>query len=172
MSLYPFETLLHPATPIQTPVKPMNAKLMITIFRNHIPWAILSACWFVSMVLILILRWYLARQNSKRDNETHDSTYDDVYIENEGEKAVKVDKVRLSPYDFRIPGNLKIIPPISCTGLFGSHRSPKSRFPICSLIPFLKTQQKPPLRCPPSPISCRRSVSETVRTINACQCYD
>lgn len=45
------------------------------------------------MILILVLRFYLARQNTKRDSEPRDTTYDDVYIEKDGEKSVKVDKV-------------------------------------------------------------------------------
>lgn len=63
--------------------------------RNHIPWSILSACWFASMIIMLMTRFYLARENAKREREEPDSTYDDVYI-NEGipgEKPLKVDKV-------------------------------------------------------------------------------
>ncbi|KAI0072273.1 MFS general substrate transporter [Panus rudis PR-1116 ss-1] len=71
--------------------------------RNHIPWAILSACWFVSMVLLLVTRVYLARENAKREKEGHDSTYDEVYIEDSdaGEKGgqVKVDKAFLDLTD-------------------------------------------------------------------------
>ncbi|CAL1705294.1 unnamed protein product [Somion occarium] len=71
--------------------------------RNHIPWAILSACWFVSMVLLLVTRLYLARENAKREKEGHDSTYDDVYISSDanGEKAVKVDKAFLDLTDIQ-----------------------------------------------------------------------
>lgn len=53
------------------------------------------------MVIMLITRWYLARENAKRDAEKYDSTYDNVYLDldsgSSGEKvteAVKVDKVR------------------------------------------------------------------------------
>ena len=50
------------------------------------------------MILILVLRFYLARQNTLREKEGPDTTGDDdVYIEKDGEK-VKVDKVRfISP---------------------------------------------------------------------------
>lgn len=67
--------------------------------RDHVPWAILSACWFASMVIMLITRFYLARQNANREREEHDSTYDDTYIsQGDGEKALKVDKVRIIPF--------------------------------------------------------------------------
>ena len=66
--------------------------------RNHIPWAILSACWFATAVLIMITRVYLSLENSKRDKQGHDSKYDDVYItrvkEDGAKEDVKVDKVR------------------------------------------------------------------------------
>ncbi|PSS31052.1 hypothetical protein PHLCEN_2v2384 [Hermanssonia centrifuga] len=64
--------------------------------RNHIPWAILSACWFVTAILLLVTRAYLARENAKRDKEQHDSKYDDIYITDvkaDGTKEeIKVDK--------------------------------------------------------------------------------
>jgi MFS family permease len=48
--------------------------------RNHIPWAILTTCTFVSGILILVLRFMLAAENKRRDAEPYDDTYDDVYI--------------------------------------------------------------------------------------------
>jgi len=71
--------------------------------RNRIPWEILSACWFASMVLLLVTRFYLARENSKRDREEHDSTYDNVYLSEVGEKgeAKKVDKAFLDLTDIQ-----------------------------------------------------------------------
>ncbi|KAJ3484592.1 hypothetical protein NLI96_g5532 [Meripilus lineatus] len=71
--------------------------------RNHIPWSILSACWFASMIIMLMTRFYLARENAKREREEPDSTYDDVYI-NEGipgEKPLKVDKAFLDLTDIQ-----------------------------------------------------------------------
>ena len=72
----------------------------VCVCRNHVPWAILSACWFATAVLIMVTRVYLARENGKRDAEGHDATYDEVYISQEkadGTKEdVKVDKVRSS----------------------------------------------------------------------------
>ncbi|PCH37793.1 MFS general substrate transporter [Wolfiporia cocos MD-104 SS10] len=48
--------------------------------RNHVPWAILTACWAASGALLLATRWYLARENALRAREEHDATYDDVYV--------------------------------------------------------------------------------------------
>lgn len=65
--------------------------------RNHIPWAILSACWFATAVLLLVTRAYLSLQNKKRDKEEHDTKYDEVFIthvkEDGTKEEVKVDKV-------------------------------------------------------------------------------
>ncbi|KAH8106893.1 MFS general substrate transporter [Cristinia sonorae] len=73
--------------------------------RNHIPWAILSACWATVALLILVLRFYLASDNKKRESEPHDSTYDNVYVnektEQGEEKALKVDKEFLDLTDLQ-----------------------------------------------------------------------
>ncbi|KAI0957870.1 hypothetical protein AcW1_006123 [Taiwanofungus camphoratus] len=60
--------------------------------RNHVPWAILSACWFSSGVILLVTRWYLARENAKRDREEHDSTYDSMYITDEKEDGTRAER--------------------------------------------------------------------------------
>ena len=66
--------------------------------RNHVPWLILSICWAVSAILLLVTRFYLAYENAKRERELHDTTYDDVYIsQTQADGTVvekKVDKVR------------------------------------------------------------------------------
>ena len=68
--------------------------------RNHVPWLILSICWAVSAILLLVTRFYLAYENAKREREPHDTTYDDVYIsQTQADGTVvekKVDKVRPS----------------------------------------------------------------------------
>lgn len=64
--------------------------------RNRVPWIILIVCWATSGILLLITRWYLARENAKRDQEKHDSTYDDVYVSIDQDGVAtekKVDKV-------------------------------------------------------------------------------
>lgn len=48
--------------------------------RNRVPWAVLSGfCGFSSFVIV-ILRTYLAAENSRRDKEQSEDTYDDVYV--------------------------------------------------------------------------------------------
>ncbi|KAF5347283.1 hypothetical protein D9756_009992 [Leucocoprinus leucothites] len=51
-----------------------------TLASNHIPWAIMGACYFTCMLLVLILRFILDKENKRRDRETRDTTYDDVYM--------------------------------------------------------------------------------------------
>ncbi|TFY77932.1 hypothetical protein EWM64_g6083 [Hericium alpestre] len=55
--------------------------------RNHVPWDIFSGVCVVSVLLLLLARWMLARENARRDREaeqngsTKSDAYDDVYIE-------------------------------------------------------------------------------------------
>ncbi|RXW18733.1 hypothetical protein EST38_g7118, partial [Candolleomyces aberdarensis] len=60
--------------------------------RNHVPWIVISCCIFAGAVLIFILRTMLARENEKRNKETRDETYDDVYIQKEKEDGTKVEQ--------------------------------------------------------------------------------
>jgi MFS transporter, ACS family, allantoate permease len=66
--------------------------------RNHIPWAILSACSFVSAILVLVLRFTLAAENKRRNAEPYDDAYDNIYIigtDSDGKTTEKkVNKVR------------------------------------------------------------------------------
>ncbi|GBE81803.1 Uncharacterized transporter [Sparassis crispa] len=79
--------------------------------RDHVPWTIMTVCWFVSGLLLLVTRWHLARENARREAESHDSTYDDMYVVTEvdgGQKETKVDKAFLDltdiqNRDFRYP---------------------------------------------------------------------
>ncbi|KAF6763855.1 major facilitator superfamily domain-containing protein [Ephemerocybe angulata] len=59
--------------------------------RNHIPWVVISSCIFSGAVLIFILRTLLARENARRDAETRDETYDDVYVLTEKPDGTKVE---------------------------------------------------------------------------------
>ena len=65
--------------------------------RNHVPWAIFSACFLASAILLLVLRFMLAAENKRRDAEPYDDTYDNIYIigvNSDGkETRKKVDKV-------------------------------------------------------------------------------
>lgn len=73
---------------VLTSASPLND----TSYSNHVPWAILSACWFSSGVILLVTRWYLARENAKRDREEHDSTYDSMYITDEKEDGTRAER--------------------------------------------------------------------------------
>ncbi|KAF8882359.1 major facilitator superfamily domain-containing protein [Mucidula mucida] len=48
--------------------------------RNHVPWALIAACNLVSALLLLTLRFMLARENHRRDSSSHDEAYDDVFV--------------------------------------------------------------------------------------------
>ncbi|KAI0819031.1 MFS general substrate transporter [Irpex lacteus] len=71
--------------------------------RNHIPWAILSACWAATAVLMMVTRVYLARENKKREEEPYDASHDEVYItetrEDGTKEEVRVDKAFLDLTD-------------------------------------------------------------------------
>ncbi|EIW84898.1 MFS general substrate transporter [Coniophora puteana RWD-64-598 SS2] len=51
--------------------------------RNHIPWAVITACNFAAGVMLILIRFWLASENKKRDAEGYDDTYDSVYIAEE-----------------------------------------------------------------------------------------
>jgi len=59
--------------------------------RNHVPWIIIGVCIVTCMLLLVLMRWYLARENKRRDNEVADDSYDNVYIE----KVVDGAKVKI-----------------------------------------------------------------------------
>ena len=73
--------------------------------RNHVPWIIIGVCYVICMGLLLAIRYLLASENKRRDNEPVDTTYDDVYIEKIGPdgvvEKVKVDKVCSSGFSVR-----------------------------------------------------------------------
>ncbi|KAF4572524.1 hypothetical protein EYR36_007031 [Pleurotus pulmonarius] len=73
--------------------------------RNHIPWIIIGICYVCCMALMLIIRHLLVAENKRRDEEPHDDTYDEVYIESattEGEIVkMKVDKEFLDLTDIQ-----------------------------------------------------------------------
>ncbi|TFK61073.1 MFS general substrate transporter [Pluteus cervinus] len=73
--------------------------------RNHVPWIIIGICYASCMVLLLVIRWHLNRENKLRELEPPDNTYDDVYIEKVGDdgvvEKVKVDKEFLDLTDIQ-----------------------------------------------------------------------
>ncbi|KAJ4482898.1 hypothetical protein C8J55DRAFT_45922 [Lentinula edodes] len=66
--------------------------------RNHVPWAVIGACYVSTITLLLLLRLYMSRENRKRDAEPQDEAADtDVYVKQESAegdivKMLKVDK--------------------------------------------------------------------------------
>ncbi|KAJ8521766.1 hypothetical protein ONZ45_g1571 [Pleurotus djamor] len=75
------------------------------INSNHIPWIIIGICYACCMALLLLIRLLLSRENKRRETESHDSTYDDIYVETttaEGETVtVKVAKEFLDLTDIQ-----------------------------------------------------------------------
>ncbi|KAJ3877592.1 MFS general substrate transporter [Lentinula edodes] len=62
--------------------------------RNHVPWIVIGVCYVVSIILLMIIRAYLANENRRRDAEPLDTTYDDVYTELMGSDGV-MEKVKV-----------------------------------------------------------------------------
>ncbi|EIW80168.1 MFS general substrate transporter [Coniophora puteana RWD-64-598 SS2] len=64
--------------------------------RNHVPWIVIAVCYIACPLLLLLLRYILARENSRRDAEPEDDAYEEVYIERLSEDGklvqVRVDK--------------------------------------------------------------------------------
>ncbi|KAJ3744969.1 major facilitator superfamily domain-containing protein [Lentinula detonsa] len=48
--------------------------------RNHVPWDLLATSMGASILILLILRTMLARENACRDKETCQDDYDDIYL--------------------------------------------------------------------------------------------
>lgn len=67
--------------------------------RNHVPWAVMVACSFACLILVLVLRYILSSENKRRKEEEYDDKYDNVFIvtadANGKETEKRVDKVRL-----------------------------------------------------------------------------
>ncbi|KAJ3752564.1 MFS general substrate transporter [Lentinula raphanica] len=75
--------------------------------RNHVPWAVIGACYVSAITLLLLLRLYMSRENRKRDKEPQDEAAEtDVYVKQETAngavvKMVKVDKGFLDMTDIQ-----------------------------------------------------------------------
>ncbi|KAF7368275.1 MFS general substrate transporter [Mycena venus] len=73
--------------------------------RNRVPWGICIMTFVVCMILILIIRWYLAAENKRRDREPPSHAYDNVYVEHLSQdgklEKVKVDKEFLDLTDIQ-----------------------------------------------------------------------
>jgi hypothetical protein len=71
---------------------------ILTAFSNHVPWAIITACFVVSAALLLVLRFILTSENKRRDVEKRDEKYDEVYVTHIADGMTvekKVDRVRV-----------------------------------------------------------------------------
>ncbi|KAF5365557.1 hypothetical protein D9757_010906 [Collybiopsis confluens] len=64
--------------------------------RNHVPWLVIGICYVLSTMMLLTIRVHLSRENQRRDAESVDGKYDNVYMERMGSdgvlEKVKVDK--------------------------------------------------------------------------------
>jgi hypothetical protein len=100
--------------------------------RNHVPWAIMTICTFVSGILILVLRFMLAAENKRRDAEPYDDTYDDAHIvvvDADGTSTKKmVDKVSSFWLQPRLAGTYYVAVISRLDG------QAEPRVPICALI--------------------------------------
>ncbi|EKM55082.1 uncharacterized protein PHACADRAFT_208608 [Phanerochaete carnosa HHB-10118-sp] len=88
--------------------------------RNHVPWTVISVCWAMSGLTMLLIRWYLVRENARRDREQaaaasalreqqggkekheadEEEDGEEVYLEDaKGEEIGKVDKAFLDLTD-------------------------------------------------------------------------
>jgi len=52
-----------------------------SLIRNHIPWIVSGVCYVVCIITLLVIRWYLAGENRRRDLEPRDHTYDENWVE-------------------------------------------------------------------------------------------
>ncbi|ETW84170.1 major facilitator superfamily [Heterobasidion irregulare TC 32-1] len=59
--------------------------------RNRVPWIIIGVCYLACMLLMYSIRLLLSRENKRRDNEPHDDTYEDVYVEKVMEDGSRVE---------------------------------------------------------------------------------
>ena len=93
---------------------------MIILLRNRVPWAVIAACYVICPMLLLLQRWYLDRENKKRDRDPPDTTYDDVWVkvtDEDGQIIEKrVDKVSHSYTLCRCRSDSCLL-----LGLFGPH---------------------------------------------------
>jgi MFS transporter, ACS family, allantoate permease len=70
--------------------------MLLKLCVAYVLWQVIGICYAVCPVLLLVIRYYLSRENKRRDTERPDNTYDDVYVKMELDgKTVetKVDKV-------------------------------------------------------------------------------
>ncbi|KAH7928023.1 MFS general substrate transporter [Leucogyrophana mollusca] len=73
--------------------------------RNHVPWIVIGICYLICPILLLAIRYLLARENKRRDAEPAREDYEEFYIEQiteDGKRVeVKVDKEFLDLTDIQ-----------------------------------------------------------------------
>lgn len=73
--------------------------------RNHVPWIIIGVCYLLCMILLLVLRFIMNKENKRRDAETRDTTYDEIYVERKNSDGsigkIRVDKEYLDLTDIQ-----------------------------------------------------------------------
>jgi len=62
--------------------------------RNHIPWIIIGVCYLSCMTILLLLRYVMNKENKRREVETRDTTYDELFIERVSSDG-SIDKFRV-----------------------------------------------------------------------------
>ncbi|TRM59317.1 major facilitator superfamily domain-containing protein [Schizophyllum amplum] len=71
--------------------------------RNHVPWAVIACCSFISGLLLLALRFTLASENKRRAASHESDSLDDVYVEQKDDSGAvheaKVDRAFLDLTD-------------------------------------------------------------------------
>lgn len=106
---------------------------VLTWCRNRIPWIAITVIFGVCVVMFLVLRSYLSWQNEKRERESHDDSYDNVYLTYVDEKGNsterRVDKVGCSGFLVYILRAHLVIN----TGIPWYHWHPEPRVPLYTL---------------------------------------
>lgn len=64
--------------------------------RNRIPWVVIGICYLLCPILLLVIRFMLARENARRDADPTVDEYEEFFIEkvsDDGKRVqVKIDK--------------------------------------------------------------------------------
>ena len=98
------------------------------------PWTIIGIVYVICPLILLYIRFLLARENKRRDAEPVDEKYDDIYIEvvlPDGTRTERrVDKVR-SRAAF---GCAAAHHTVSVIGILGLDRHSESRLQICTIM--------------------------------------
>ncbi|KZT39708.1 MFS general substrate transporter [Sistotremastrum suecicum HHB10207 ss-3] len=71
--------------------------------RNRVPWIIISVCYLICPFILLAIRRLLKNENTRRDTESRDDSYDETYVEQKLDDGttveIKVDRAFLDLTD-------------------------------------------------------------------------